>query len=564
MFACFTTRHARFPFRLAAFGLSCALTLSGCASRPPANTAGRPDGWAAPEVLVQPSSFSGVHGLAIDRQGRLLAGSVVGNAIWDVDRRTGTARPFITGDQGQADDIAVGPRGELAWTSVLMGVLHYRESDTAPIRVLAADMPSINGVAFDRRNGKLYVSQTANTGHADAVWEIDRTGALPPRLIARGIGSLNGFKVGPDGMLYGALMFRGQAARVDPADGKVTVIAEGFKVPTGAGVDDKGNMWVVDSRTGELVCIELATGRKTTIRQLKPTIDNLVISSEGQIYVSNMADNSVQVYEPATGEMRVLLEGRLSVPAGLKIEGNSLYVSDVFSLREVDVSTGTVTDVLRRLRDPEVVTPSGTGLSATQFSLASWISGTVTVVDRATRKGIATLSGLKRPYDAIPMADGSLVYLEFDAGTVTHASGTGFATRQVLGRDLGGPTQMVFAADENALYVTEAVAGKITRISLDGGAPRTVASDLRGPEGLARTSWGSIVVAEVGARRLVEIDTATGERRVVADDLPIGLASFPGAPAPYMPTGVALSADGTVYFSADLNNAIYRVRVRRL
>jgi hypothetical protein len=41
---------------------------------------------------VAPSSFTGVHGLAIDQQGRLLAGSVVGNAIWTVDRQTGAAR----------------------------------------------------------------------------------------------------------------------------------------------------------------------------------------------------------------------------------------------------------------------------------------------------------------------------------------------------------------------------------------------------------------------------------------------------------------------------------------
>ena len=148
---------------------------------------------------------------------------------------------------------------------VLIG-MHYRENDTAPIRVLASDMPSINGVGFDARNGKLYVSQTANTGPNDAMWEIDHTGATQPRLIARGIGSLNGFKVGPAGMLYGALMFRGQAAKADPANGKVT---------------------------------------ETVTKQLKPTIDNMAISPDGTIYVSNMADNSVEAFEPSTGETRV-------------------------------------------------------------------------------------------------------------------------------------------------------------------------------------------------------------------------------------------------------------------
>ena len=74
----------------------------------------KPASWSAPEVLVAPSSFSGVHGLAIDAQGRLLAGSVLGNKLWEVDRTTGAAKVLIPAPEGQADDIAIGPKGEMA------------------------------------------------------------------------------------------------------------------------------------------------------------------------------------------------------------------------------------------------------------------------------------------------------------------------------------------------------------------------------------------------------------------------------------------------------------------
>lgn len=134
--------------------LSLAGLLAACAGAPT-----RPDRWSAPEVLVAPSSFSGVHGLAVDAQGRLLAGSVVGNALWQVDRRSGAATVQVGAPEGQADDIAVGPRGELAWTNYLMGMVRYRESDAAPMRVLARDLPGLNSLDFDRRNGKLYASQ---------------------------------------------------------------------------------------------------------------------------------------------------------------------------------------------------------------------------------------------------------------------------------------------------------------------------------------------------------------------------------------------------------------------
>ena len=79
--------------------------LSGCASTPPS----KPTGWNAPEVVVAPSSFTGVHGLAVDKGGRLLAGSVLGNSIWEVDRATGAAKILVGGPEGQADDIAIGP-----------------------------------------------------------------------------------------------------------------------------------------------------------------------------------------------------------------------------------------------------------------------------------------------------------------------------------------------------------------------------------------------------------------------------------------------------------------------
>ena len=71
-----------------------------------------------------------MHGLAVDAKGRLLAGTVVGNAMWEVDRQTGAAKVLVDGPEGQADDIAIGPKGEMAWTNYLMGMLRYRENDS--------------------------------------------------------------------------------------------------------------------------------------------------------------------------------------------------------------------------------------------------------------------------------------------------------------------------------------------------------------------------------------------------------------------------------------------------
>jgi sugar lactone lactonase YvrE len=546
--------------RFAAALLAAALALGACTTiAPTVAPPTRPASWAAPEALVAPSSFSGVHGLAIDRQGRLLAGTVVGNQLWEVDRQTGAARVLIDAPDGQADDIAIGPRGELAWTNYLMGMVRLRENDGAPMRVLAKDLPGINSLDFDRRNGKLYASQVFL---GDALWEIDVAGQKPPRLIRKDMGGFNGFEVGPDGMLYGPLWFKGQVVKIDPADGRVTVIAEGFQVPAAANLDGKGNLWVVDTRSGELVRVELASGRKTVAKQFKPSIDNLAIAPEGTIYVSNMADNSVEAFEPETGTSRQLTGGKLAVPAGLKIDGDTLFVADIFSFRQVDAQTGEVRDIFRMQRDPELDYPFGVGLSASTIALSSWFTGSVQVVDRKTWKTTTVLHGLNAPADAIPMPDGSLIYAELATGSVTRASGPKLENRQLIASGLGGPVQMVLGRD-GAIYLTEA-AGKLTRIPLDASAPlRVVANGLALPEGLAQTPWGSFIVAESAARRLTEIDPANGTRRTVAENLPIGLPGGPGMPPPYVPTGVAVGADGTIYLSADRNNALYRIRPQR-
>ena len=535
------------------FAAGLALLLAACSTGPT-----RPAAWSAPEVLVAPSSFRGVHGLAVDTQGRLLAGTVVGNDMWVVDRNNGSARVFIAAPEGQADDIAIGPKGELAWTSYLQGIVRYRENDSAPIRVLAKDLPGINSLAFDMKSGKLYASQVFL---GDAMWEIDVAGTKPPRLIAKDMGGFNGFEVGPDGMLYGPLWFKGSVAKMDPASGAITVINSEFKIPAAANLDGKGNLWVIDTQTGELSRVALANGRKTVVKKLSPSLDNLAISPEGTIYLSNMADNAVLSFDPSSGELRTLTAGKLAVPAGLKIEGDTLWVADIFAFREIDLKSGAVRDI-HRMQASDMEYPFAVGVNARQLLLTSWFTGSVQVLDRAGWKTAAIIHGLKAPMDAQFLSDGSIAIAEIATGSISIASGDGFKQRRTLISGLAGPVQMVLGPDGKQLYVTEA-AGNLLRIDIASGAKTVVADKLLLPEGLAFTPWGSLIVAEAAARRLTEIDPATGTRRTVAENLPIGLEAGPGLPPPYVVTGVAVAGDGTVVFSADRNNAIYRVRPQR-
>ncbi|WP_151638476.1 SMP-30/gluconolactonase/LRE family protein [Noviherbaspirillum aerium] len=514
--------------------------------------------YAAPEIVVAPSSFKGVHGLAIDASDRLLAGSVIGNAMYTVDRTTGKTSVFIPPYEGQADDIAVGPKGELAWTSYLQGVLRYRESDSAPIRVLAKDLPGINSLDFNRKTGKLYASQVFL---GDALYEIDISGQQAPRLIRKDMGGFNGFEVGQDGWLYGPLWFKGQVAKINPDTGELVVIASGFQVPAAANFDSKGNLYVVDTKAGELVRVDISNGNKAVVARLKTSLDNLAIDKQDRIYVSNMADNSIEQVDPATGTSRYITRGDLAAPAGLKIsdDGKTLYVADTFAFRTVDTQTGKVTDI-RRMQEGDLEYPLGVGASQKSLLLTSYSTGSLQILDRSGMATKAMLHGFSAPSDAVEMHDGTILVSDLALGSIIRLSGTNYSDRATVVDGLIGPVQMITGRNGD-VYVTEA-AGKLTRISTKDWSKKTVADGLTLPEGLAETANGRFIVAEAALGKLTEINPVDGSKRTIAENLPIGFEPGPGMPPTNIPTGVAVDAGGNIYFTADRNNAIYRIPVR--
>ena len=511
--------------------------------------------YGKPEVLLPPSPFAGVHGLAVDTQGRLLAGSVVGNSIWTVDTKTGVSEKLIGGPKGQADDIAIGPNGEMVWTSYMQGVLRTRANDDAPIMDIASGLPGINSVNFDMKNGRLYGSQVFL---GDALYEFDITGKTEPRKIAEKLGGFNGFEVGKDGMIYGPLWFKGQVAKVNPDTGEIKIVADGFETPAAVNFDSKGNLWVIDTKRGELVSVDVATGKKGEAIPLKSSIDNLAIDGKDHIYVSNMADHSITKVNGATGEKHMLVDGKAAVPSGLKIseDGKTLFFADIFAMRSIDTMTGKVTDY-RRMQEGDLEYPFSVGLSNQYVLAASWFTGTVQVFNRADMSTKAMVHGFKAPTDAVELADGTLLVSEIATGSLVQASGPDWHEKKPVVTELQGPVQLI-RADDMSVYVTIA-AGQILKINTNDWSQQVIAKDLALPEGLALLPDGKLVVAEAAAGRLTEIDPATGKTRVLVEGLPIGLEPSPGTPPSYTPTGVAVDVNGVIYVSADRNNAIYRI-----
>jgi sugar lactone lactonase YvrE len=507
--------------------------------------------------LVPGSAFHGVHGLGIDKSGRMFAGSVAGAAMYEVDRANGTAKIAIPTPEGMADDIAFAPDGTMAWTGFLTGDLYSRKGD-GPIKKLASGLPGINSLAF-RKDGRLYATQVFL---GDALYEIDVEGVKPPRKIMEKMGGLNGFEFGPDDMLYGPLWFKGQVAKVDVDKGELTVVAEGFKVPAAVNFDSKGNLWVVDTALGQLVKVDPKSGAKTMVAQLKPSLDNLAIDDKDRIYVSNMADNGIQEVDSETGAAKQVIIGKLALPGGIGVvsdgDKDTIYVADVFAYRTVDGATGEVSEPARMHADGVTLEyPMSATAKGNDVLLSSWFTGTVQVIDRKTGKTSEMLHGFKAPHDAIKLGDGSILVNELGSKSLLRVSGEHGKDRNVVVGGLEGPVGMV-AGSKDTVYVTEAFAGQVSKIETNG-EKSVVAKDLKMPEGIAMAPDGMLVVAEVGAKRIIQIDPKKGTITEIAANLPIGLPAAPGGLPTNIPTGVGVGASGTIYFSSDVENAIYKI-----
>lgn len=136
----------------------------------------------------------------------------------------------------------------------------------------------------DRRNRKLSATQVFL---GNALYALDPSGAQPPRLIAKDLGGLNGFVVGPDGMIYGPLWFERSAVRVDPANGEVSVISASFETPATANLDGNSSVWVIDSATGELSKVALDSGAT-----------GVAVAADGSVCFSADRNNAIDRVRP--------------------------------------------------------------------------------------------------------------------------------------------------------------------------------------------------------------------------------------------------------------------------
>jgi sugar lactone lactonase YvrE len=272
-----------------------------------------------------------------------------------------------------------------------------------------------------------------------------------------------------------------------------------------------------------------------------------------------MADNAVHRVDPATGAVTPVVKGKIAAIADLAIahDGDTtLHVTDIFAYRNADTKTGAVSTKLRMFGD-EIDYPSGVGVGPKHVVLASLSSSTVQLVDRKTGKSKALWHGFKVPADAAETADGRILVLELGSGSLISVDDAKGKKKTTIASGFKAPVAMAIDDKKGVAYVTSSE-GTVTRVDLKTGAKTVVAKDLQGPEGIDLAPDGCLVIAEVGAKRVITIHK-DGHVETIASNLPIGLPAPEGQPPAFLPTGVAVDAAGDVYVAGDLTNEILKI-----
>lgn len=543
--------------RRAALGALLALSMlltAGAAGAGDGKSGAKAEGaeWSR-EWLVPGGPFRGIHGLAVGADGWIYAGSVMSQAIFRIDPKSGRVETVVGAPAGEADDLEFADDGTLYFTGFMHGTLTARLPD-GTLRVLARDLPGMNSLALDAR-GRLFATQVFV---GDALWEIDRTGRTGPRLVRKDLGGLNGFDFGPDGRLCGPLWFRAQVVCLDVDRGDVEVVADGFDTPAAANFDPSGRLFAIDNATGEIFEIDRAKRTRKRIAIAPTNLDNLAFAPDGRLFVTNMSDNAIYEVDRKSGEVHTVISSPLTHPGGIAQAGGTLYVADMFSLSAVDLANGAVEDIRRDAE--ESGSPTLIAANDAWFATASFHRDSAMLWNRATKKVVAQWTKLGQP-SAIALGAGAQVVVATVDGRLIELDPKQAAAppeaRRVLARDLAMPMGVVRTAQ--GWIVSEAKAGRLVALA-DDGTRRTLADELAHPEGIALLADGRIAVAETAADRVTLVDPRSGHEQTIATGLALGLADLPTMPAGLFPTGLAAADDGSLLLSSDVEGGILRLR----
>jgi sugar lactone lactonase YvrE len=515
-------------------------------------------GWHL-SALLPAGQLTGANGLRWGPDGQLYVAQAFGSQVSAVDTRSGAAR-IISGADGSIiapDDLAFDSHGNLYLTEVMNARVSAIRSG-GRVDVIASDVPVANGITVHA--DRIFMSEFNPEGR---IFELFADGSQP-REIASGLMMPNALSQGPDGLLYFPLVPLGEIWRVSPEGGASERVVGGLNIPTAVKFDAAGQLHVVESGSGAISRIDLASSSRTSVAQVAHGIDNFAFAPDGRIFVSHFTDGEI-VEITAGGAQRIAVRGAMTGPFGVAATpGGGLAVADGMSLALVS-SGGDVDRPAMLLQHGFPGYVRGVAMDADGAFIVTNSAGQCA---RYSPGGEAQVlcEGLDQAMGVAIDAAGTIHVCEAGAGRVLAIDGNGART---VASGLDRPTGIA-AGTDGGLYVSEAASGRLVHIA--HGEISVLHSAMAEPHGVA-VSGDQCYVLDSGKGDLIRID-GNGGAQVVARSLPTGLHhnmrvnALPGItglmPGPLLPfSDIAVLSNGSVAIGANQTGAILLLSASR-
>jgi sugar lactone lactonase YvrE len=456
------------------------------------------------------------------------------------------------------DDVTIAADGTVYFTNIVHGSVGSISASgaTAEIANLGQGVNSIT-ISDD---GRLFVGLDFL---GDGLFELDPTGAAEPRQVAATPGWLNAMDFGPDGFLYAPQWSQRNVVRIDPATGDLTTVSSDFdSLAAAVKFDSNGQLYALEHVPANVVRLDAQTGARTILGTYAGVGDNLAFDSDNRLFFSCADDGAVHELM-SDGSLRQIKQGGLVAPTGIVVEDqNGVEAVSVMatSLNTYDGATGAEL-AHRRLGfyyGEQSSKAGGAAIRADGENLlvADWTPGHGVELWNRTADTVSETYAADFAFDVIRFQGDILVSQHF-ANNVA-VVGAGPATVVIEG--IPAPTGL--ASKDDDLFVASFSTGEILQI-YDAGQPlvppRTVATDVAGPEGMTFLPSGHLAVVEAGTGNVIAIDLGTGQRSILAEAISPAFTLL-DAVAAWGINGIAVGPSGNVYVTSPGDGMLYRIR----
>jgi sugar lactone lactonase YvrE len=511
-------------------------------------------GWTL-QRITPPSRLFGANGIRTGPDGRIYVAQVSGSQITAIDVTTGAIEAISPkgGDIVAPDDLVFDDAGNLYATEITEGRVSVR-APNGKTRVLNGDMPCANPITFHQ--GRLIAGECRPGAR---IMELDRNGGAP-RIILDNIPLANAFEVGPDGKLYFPVMGTNEIWRIGLDGGVPETVAGDLGVPDSVKFDAQGFIISTQVATGQVLRIDPRNGKRTVLATLTQGLDNVTFVGK-RMFVSNISGYITEILEG--GMTRDLVPDGFSWPLGLAMgDDGILFVGDgPFSYRLHPDGTRQTVGMLFTPGYPGYT--RGVAASGPGEFVVTTANGAVARFRPATMEHEVLADGFDQLYGVAIAPGGAVIFAEQGLGRVLSVRS---GNVEELAAGLRLPSGV--AIDSNSTcFVSESGGGRIVKLA--GGQTETVLDGLQQPQGILVRS-GLLYVVDAGSKELIEYHLETKVRRAIASDLPVGappgvvpkflgpIGQMAGPMGPF--AGIAAGVDGTLYVSGDAEGSILAIR----